>query len=53
MRRALRKALPALTHFYGLKPWEVVGGTEACLTFGEIAEYQRQHAAYVKAQSKK
>lgn len=41
MRRALRKRLPALTHFYGLRPWEVER-----LSFGELAEYLDQLAAY-------
>lgn len=48
MRRALRRSLPAFSRFYGLKPWEVVGGTVECLTFGEIEEYQRQYADYQK-----
>ncbi|HET7486834.1 MAG TPA: hypothetical protein VFJ85_02830 [Acidimicrobiales bacterium] len=41
MRRALLRSLPALTHFYGLRPWEV-----EMLTFDELREYQRQMADY-------
>lgn len=37
MRRALLKKLPALSFYYGLKPWEL-----ADLTFDEIREFQRQ-----------
>lgn len=42
IRRRLLRGLPALAHFYGLKPWEVVGGTQRCLTFAEISEFRRQ-----------
>lgn len=41
MRRDLRKQLPAFTHFYGLRPWEVEH-----LTYGELDEYLRQLAEY-------
>jgi hypothetical protein len=42
IRRALRKVFPAFSHFYGLHPWHVVGGTQESLSFREIAEYRRQ-----------
>ena len=37
MRAALLAELPALTRFYGLRPWEV-----EALTLQELAEYRRQ-----------
>lgn len=36
MRAALLAELPALTRFYGLRPWEV-----EALTLEELAEYRR------------
>lgn len=43
MRADLLRQLPALTHFYGLRPWEVEQ-----LTFEELAEYQRQLDDYCR-----
>ncbi len=37
MRRALLTDLPALTHFYGLKPWDLDR-----MTLREINEYRTQ-----------
>ena len=37
MRAALLAELPALTRFYGLRPWEV-----EALTLAELAEYRYQ-----------
>lgn len=44
MRRDLLKQLPALTHFYGLRPWEVEELTYAEVDeyLGQLAEYQRK-----------
>ena len=39
MRQALLEQLPALTAFYGIKPWELEDLTEA-----ELDEYTRQLA---------
>lgn len=44
--------LPAFSHFYGLKPWEVCGGPEE-LTLAEITEYRDQYRAWVKANTPK
>lgn len=41
-RRALADEMPALSHFYGLKPWDVMR-----LTRRELNEYREQyHAAH-------
>lgn len=47
IRRALREQLPALTHFYGLRPWEVEH-----LSFGEVTEYLNQLAEYQREMAK-
>lgn len=39
MRRALREQWPALSHFYGLKPWDVDPANPGCLSFGEVQAY--------------
>ena len=36
MRRGLRQSLPALSHHFGIRPWEI-----DLLTYGEIAVYLR------------
>lgn len=36
MRRQLRDALPVLSHWFGIRPWEI-----DLLTFGEIEVYIR------------
>ena len=41
MRRALLRSWPALSRFYGLKPWDVEQ-----LTVDELNEYLRQFDAY-------
>lgn len=45
MRRALLRSWPALSRFYGLKPWHVDR-----LTVEEINEYLRQFDAYQREQ---
>lgn len=45
MRRALREQLPALTRFYGLKPWDVER-----LTFGELDQYMTWMTDYLQQQ---
>lgn len=40
MRRALREQWPALSHLYGLHPWDVDGCPT--LTAREVAEYLEQ-----------
>lgn len=47
MRRRLRKSLPSLTRFYGIKPWEL-----ADFTVDELNEYQRQYRDYLRAQER-
>lgn len=46
LRRALRSQLPAITSFYGFKPWELDR-----LTDGELNEYVTQLAELRKAQA--
>lgn len=41
MRRALLEELPALTKFYGLRPWDLDR-----MTLREVAEYRNQMRAY-------
>lgn len=48
MRRALHQQLPALTWFYGLKPWEVER-----LTFGEIATYSTWMDEFLSQQAER
>ena len=43
----LLQRLPALTAFYGLRPWEVED-----MTFDELEEYLRQLDAYEKEMKK-
>lgn len=40
MRRALREEWPALSHFYGLKPWDVDPANPGCLSYGEVHAYR-------------
>lgn len=46
MRRALLRQMPALTRFYGLKPWELER-----FTFDELNEYTRQLAEHQENQA--
>lgn|GEM_PF-5355437 len=51
MRRALLKRLPAMTRFFGVKPWEI-----ELFTADELNEYLRQWDQYerdAKAQQAK
>lgn len=41
MRRALLRQMPAITRFYGVKPWELDQ-----FTFDELNEYIRQMSEY-------
>lgn len=41
MRRALLRELPALTRFYGLKPWDMDR-----MTLREVVEYRTQYREY-------
>lgn len=47
MRRELIDQLPALTHFYRLKPWDVER-----LTFDELHVYVKWMNEYVEAQQR-